>query len=538
MAALLELRDRSGLVAGQHLGHDFARIRVEPQTPRHRISRALVVARNHHAAHALGTQIHQRFLCTRLGLVTKRQQGDRCKAAGASFGHGRYRGTLFLQIARHGPQIAQIDIQLLHPAQTADQETAPRHLALGSATGHGAHTIRLRHGDAALLGRVHHGARQRVFAAALHARHRSEDSGLGQGWFHVKRYQSWLSHGQRAGLVERHGIDLVRHFQRLGVLDQNAVLGGHARPGHDRGGRRQPQRARAGNHQHRHGVDQRFLQPRAHCHPADEGDERDHQHDGHEDRRHLVHQPLNRRLGRLRVFHEANDAREHRLRAHGRDLHDDAPIAVDRAARERRTRLAHDRQRLAGQHGFIDLRVAFDDHAIHRNALAGAHDQLVAGHHLGNRHIDLSIATDQMRHVGPQRMQRADRRRGLALGACLQPFAQQHQRDHHRRRLEVQMRRVARMRREPQPERQPEARARADRHQQIHVARQRLERMPARLVEARTEDELHRRGQHELRPRRQHPVLAEQIAEHRQHQRRGQQQANRHRHETRPGRSG
>lgn len=180
--------------------------------------------------------------------------------------------------------------------------------------------------------------------------------------------------------------------------------------------------------------------------------------------------------------------------------------------------------------------MTLDDHSVHRHALAGAHHQLVARHHLGDRHVHFTVAPHQVGHIGPQRMQRADGRRGLPLGPGLQPLAQQHQRDHHRRGLEVQVRRVARMRGEPQPQGQPEARAGADRHQQVHVARQRPGRMPARLVEARTQDELHGRGQQELRPGWQHPVLAEQVAEHRQHQRRGQQQADRDRHEARPGR--
>ncbi|MPM55778.1 hypothetical protein SDC9_102575 [bioreactor metagenome] len=55
----------------------------------------------------------------------------------------------------------------------------------------------------------------------------------------MKRYQSWLPHGQRAGLVERNGVDLVRNLQRLGVLDQNAVLRRHARARHDGRRRRQ-----------------------------------------------------------------------------------------------------------------------------------------------------------------------------------------------------------------------------------------------------------------------------------------------------------
>ena len=97
---------------------------------------------------------------------------------------------------------------------------------------------------------------------------------------------------------------------------------------------------------------------------------------------------------------------------------------------------------------------------------------------------------------------------------------------------------MPRVRRGPQPQRQAVARAGAQRHQQVHVARERLGRMPARLVEARAQDELHRRGQQELRPGRQHPVLAEQVPQHGQHQRRRQQQAHGHGREAGPGAGG
>ncbi len=312
--------------------------------------------------------------------------------------------------------------------------------------------------------------------------------------------------------------------------------GRHARAGHDGRRCRQAQRAGAGDDQHRHGADQRRLQPHADPQPAQQRDQGNHDHRGHEHRRHLVHQPLYRRLGGLGVLHQADDARQHRLGAHGRHLHHNAAIAVDRPARELPARLAQHGQGLAGQHGLVHLGVALMHQPVHRNALARAHHQSVTGHDLGDGHVHLAVAREQMRHLGPQRVQRANRRRGLALGTRLQPLAQQHQGDDHGRGLEVQVRRMARLGRPPQPQRQAIARAGAYGHQQIHVAGQRAGRMPAGLVETRTQPELHRRRQQELRPGRQHPMLAEQIAEHGQHQRRRQQQADGHRHEAGPGR--
>ena len=46
-----------------------------------------------------------------------------------------------------------------------------------------------------------------------------------------------------AGLIEHHGIDAVRHFERFAAFDQDAALGAAARSHHDGHGRGQPQRA-------------------------------------------------------------------------------------------------------------------------------------------------------------------------------------------------------------------------------------------------------------------------------------------------------
>ena len=144
-----------------------------------------------------------------------------------------------------------------------------------------------------------------------------------------------------------------------------------------------------------------------------------------------------------------------------------------------------------------------------------------------------------MHHIRPQGVQRADGSGGLPLGPRLQPLAQQHQRDHHGRRLKVQVRHMAWVigrRRQPQPHRQAPARAGAHRYQQIHVAAQRLGRRPACFVKPRPQNELYRRSQRKLRPRRQHPMLAKQVAQHGQHQGRRQRQPHRHRQKARPGR--
>ena len=60
-----------------------------------------------------------------------------------------------------------------------------------------------------------------------------------------------LAAGERAGLVEHDRVDLARLLQRLAAPDQDAVLGRLAGADHDRGRRRQAERAGAGDDQHR-----------------------------------------------------------------------------------------------------------------------------------------------------------------------------------------------------------------------------------------------------------------------------------------------
>ena len=65
-----------------------------------------------------------------------------------------------------------------------------------------------------------------------------------------------LAFGQRAGLVDDERVDLLEALQRLGVLDQHAGLRAAPDADHDRHRRGEPERAGAGDDQHRDGRDQ------------------------------------------------------------------------------------------------------------------------------------------------------------------------------------------------------------------------------------------------------------------------------------------
>ncbi len=520
------------LLPRQHLGHHL--VFTQAQSLAHGQRRGAVVARDHHQTQTPRTQGRESLGRLRFGLVSEGHQRARSQALCGALHHHRQGGALLLQARHVTRQRRQVHPQRLHPAQASDAVAAQAHLALGALAGYRTHSLGRRHGQPLRVRRGLDRAGQWMLAAALQAGGDDQLLGRVAPGCRDKGHESRLAHGERAGLVESHGVHAVRDLQGLGILDQDAVPRRDAGAGHDRRGRGQAQRAGTGDHHHRHRMDQGQLHGRTRDQPARESDHGDHEHHRHEHRRHLVHQALDRRLGCLRVFHQANDLRQHRLAAHSLRLHHEAAFGVDAAAGHARAHSLGHWERLAGQHGLVDMGLPLFDDAVGRHALAGSHHESIPGQHFGQRQVGLgAVGLHHMRHLGPQGLQCADGGGGLVLGAGLQPLAQKHKGDHHRRGLEIQVLRVAG---QPQPHRQAPPRRGSQGHEQVHVAGARAQRVPARPVEARTEDELHRRGQRGLQPRRQHPMTPQQPGHHRHHQ--GQRQRDRpgHRQETRPGR--
>ena len=388
----------------------------------------MVVTRDHDDLDGACTQCRQRFFGAGFGFIGKRHQRDQLHAARRPLGQGGYGRAPRLELSRLSRQGAHVHFQLLHPAQAADQETACRpinvHIALVATARHGPHGCRRGNLQPLIFGGGDHSVGQRVFAAALQAGRNGQQVRLVIASNRNEVRQRRSSHGQRAGFVERHYIHLVRQLQRLRIFDQNAIFRRDAGARHDGGGRRQPERAGASDDQDRHGVNQCQLKGMPRLPPRQHRNQRDQQHHRHENGAHLIHQPLNRRFAGLRVFHQADDAGQHGLAAHGAHLHHHAALAIDGAAGKFAADFFTNRQRLAGQHRFINLRLALQQCAVHRETLAGFDDQLVAHQHLGHWNINFAIQSDPMRRLRPQRVQRTDGRGGLALGPCLQPFTQ------------------------------------------------------------------------------------------------------------------
>ena len=162
--------------------------------------------------------------------------------------------------------------------------------------------------------------------------------------------------GQRPRLVDHQRVDPGEALQRLGVADEHARPRTAAGGRHDRHRRRQPERAGTGDDQHRDRRHQRIgkRRRRTEQQPADEGEHGDEHHRRHEIGRHAVGQPLDRRPAALRLGDHGDDLSQHGLGAHLLRPHDQAAIAVERAAGQAVARTLVDRQRLPGDHRFVD----------------------------------------------------------------------------------------------------------------------------------------------------------------------------------------
>jgi len=143
---------------------------------------------------------------------------------------------------------------------------------------------------------------------------------------------------------------------------------------------------------------------------------------------------------------------------------------------------------------------------------------------LGNCHVFFAAVDDAHGPLRAQGFEGANGTGCLALGPAFEVLAQQHQGDDHRRSFEVKVRGHAGRGLGPLVQAQAITRAGAQGDQQVHVACSSTHGFVGGFVEACTENELHRGGQRELRPGGQHPVQAEGLHQHRQHQWQGQQQ--------------
>jgi hypothetical protein len=195
-----------------------------------------------------------------------------------------------------------------------------------------------------------------------------------------------------------------------------------------------------------------------------------HQHHRHE---HRADRSTRRWIG---AFFACADSTRRTMRASV----DSAPTAVVRTSSRPSPLTAPPVTRVAGLLGTGRLSPVISDSstwlgprdlAVDRDALARAHDHQVADAHLGDRHLDIVDAVARTRAVSGAAPAARGWLGGLALGARLQPLAQQHQ---VMTTAEASKYRCGSCRgpavREQLVEAQAVAGAGAQRHQQVHVA--------------------------------------------------------------------
>ena len=363
----------------------------------------------------------------------------------------------------------------------------------------------------ALFGGGDDGRRQGMLARALERGREPQQVGLGSAGQRDDRGDLGLALGQRAGLVDHDGVDLLQPLERFGVLDQDAQARAAADADHDRHRGGEAQGARAGDDQHRDGGDQAVGERgrRAPQPPGHERERGDRDHRRHEPAGDLVGEPLDRRARALRLGHHLDDAREHRLLADLLRAHDEAAPAVERAADHLGTGLLLDRQRLAGDHALVDRARSFDDLAVDRHAIARPHPQPIVREHLVERHfLVAAVLAQPPRGLGSEVEERLDGAAGLLARAQLEHLAQENQDRDDRGRLEVDGDRAVRAakagREEAGGDRADHAvdpgDAGAERDQREHVEVAAFHRRPAALEERPAGPEHDGRPEEELQP--------------------------------------
>ena len=270
---------------------------------------------------------------------------------------------------------ANIDTAVLHETWIAKQHGLAFDLGTYAETGYRVETACWRQHKITRCGRLHHRLRERMLGPGLNARRYAQHLFFRPARSRKNANHRRMSFGHRTGLVQHHGGQAAGLLQRLAIPYKNAGLGGLADANDDRDRRGQPECARAGDHQHRHGGDQREAdyRRRTDIEPDEEGHDRDDQHTRHEHRGNFIGQPANRRFGVLRAPHHFDDARQHRFLADAGGTKQKRPRGIQRSTRYGVSGSLCDRQWLAAEHGLIHVRVAIQNHAVYRNLLTRAH---------------------------------------------------------------------------------------------------------------------------------------------------------------------
>ena len=303
------------------------------------------------------------------------------------------------------------------------------------------------------------------------------------------------AHGQCAGLVEHHGIDLGQPLQRCAVLDQHTLAKQLARRRRHHRRHRQSQRTRAGDDQHRRrDIDGKAQIPARPPHPEPKGRKAQNMHQRRVQSRRPLGQCRVARLGAFRDRHQFSHAVQRRIAPRSQHAQHQRPGQIDLSRRHHHARPGKHRQAFPGQQPPVQFGCPGLYHPIHRHPPAGPHQHQIAPRHLGQRAQNLAPVHQHHRARHLQRCQLLRRRPRQRSAAMVQIAAQQQEKRQHHCRVEIGL--FARMRRLIQADAGGQDQRQRDRH--IHPQPPDPQRRPGRAKE-RLPDENYRRDGNQRR---------------------------------------
>src|SRR5918995_344664 len=200
--------------------------------------------------------------------------------------------------------------------------------------------------------------------------------------------------GEGAGLVQYHRVELVGALEGLPALDQYPRLSALAGAYHDRGRGREPHRARAGDDQDRHRVQQREREGR--LGPEQEPDRERRgchaDHRRHEHRADPVCEALDGGLRPLGLLDHPHDLGEGGVLADLRCREAERSARVDGRADHLVALVLRDGDRLTRDHRLVHSRPTRDDPPVDGDLLAGPYHDDVPDMHVLDGYVYLLAA--------------------------------------------------------------------------------------------------------------------------------------------------
>ncbi len=220
-----------------------------------------------------------------------------------------------------------------------------------------------------------------------------------------------MTFGQRPRLVEDDHAHVPHGLDGLAGADKDAVLGTDAAADHQGGGRGQPQRARAGDDQHRDGGDQcqresvqvgvhpgqKTGRPFGHRpqhvreqKPGQEGKQGNAEDDGHEDRGHSVGEGLDGHFGALCLLDHTHYLGQEGVLADAAGPHVQQSVLVYGSSDHLVAWTLGDGHGFARGHRLVHGAFPLDDDTVGGDLFARSDDHHVAHLHLVNGHLSLA----------------------------------------------------------------------------------------------------------------------------------------------------